>query len=147
MIRYSFGVGIGLQPPNHKLIGWLKTFEDYFTSQVRSILDKSVLYLSTFKDLRFIWSEMSFLHRWWKDATPEQKKNLTILINEGRFELCGGSWVMTDEATPYFWATIDNLIEGHQFVKNIFNVTPKSSWLEFFNLEVFIKISYFVEKN
>lgn len=34
------------------------------------------------------------------------------LISEGRFELSSGSWTMTDEASPHFWATIDNIIEG-----------------------------------
>lgn len=35
---------------------------------------------------------------------------------------------MTDEATPYFWSSIDNMIEGHQFVKQVFGVIPKTSW-------------------
>lgn len=36
---------------------------------------------------------------------------------------------MTDEATPYFWATIDNIIEGQRFILDEFNATATSSWL------------------
>lgn len=35
---------------------------------------------------------------------------------------------MTDEATPYFFATIDNIIEGQRFILDEFNATAKSSW-------------------
>jgi hypothetical protein len=35
---------------------------------------------------------------------------------------------MTDEATPYFWGTIDNIIEGQRFIFDEFNATAKSSW-------------------
>lgn len=50
------------------------------------------------------------------------------LVAEGRLEISGGSWVMTDEATPYFWAAIDNMIVGHQYVQQILNITPTTSW-------------------
>lgn len=35
---------------------------------------------------------------------------------------------MTDEATPYFWATIDNMITGHQYLLQTFNVTVNTAW-------------------
>jgi alpha-mannosidase II len=35
---------------------------------------------------------------------------------------------MTDEATPYFWASIDNMIEGHRFLKDTLQITPNCSW-------------------
>jgi len=35
---------------------------------------------------------------------------------------------MTDEATVNLYTMIDQLVEGHQWVKNHFNVTPQSSW-------------------
>uniref|UniRef100_A0A7E4W906 Alpha-mannosidase n=1 Tax=Panagrellus redivivus TaxID=6233 RepID=A0A7E4W906_PANRE len=108
--------------------GWLRTFEEYYVEKVKSILDLTIKQLTEKPDLRFIWSEMSFLERWWQDATPEQRLQTTILVQSGRLELTGGAWVMTDEATPYFWASIDNMIEGHAFVKNTFNVTPQTSW-------------------
>ena len=108
--------------------GWLWTFEEYFNDKVHSILNLTVHHLDTHSDMRFIWSEMSFLERWWTSAAPEQKEQMKKIINEKKLELSGGAWVMTDEATPFFWGTIDNMIEGHYFVKKTFGIVPKTSW-------------------
>ena len=108
--------------------GWLQTFEDYYQQKVKSILDLTIKYLNENTDMRFIWSEMSFLERWWRDAKEPQREMMKKIVFERRLELSGGSWVMTDEATPYFWATIDNMVEGHTFVKETFNITPTTSW-------------------
>lgn len=35
---------------------------------------------------------------------------------------------MTDEACPTYYAAIENMIEGHSFVKTTFGVTPKTAW-------------------
>ncbi|TKR58000.1 hypothetical protein L596_030629 [Steinernema carpocapsae] len=108
--------------------GWLETFDDYYAHKVDSILNLAVSQLTEHSDLRFIWSEVSFLERWWQTANETQRKRAKKLVAEGRFEICGGSWVMTDEATPYFWASIDDLVEGQRFLTEIFNVTPTTSW-------------------
>ncbi|CAJ0587402.1 unnamed protein product, partial [Mesorhabditis spiculigera] len=108
--------------------GWLRTFEEYYREKVRSILEGAVEGLSRHASLRFIWSEMSFLERWWIDASQQHKDNFTSLLAEGRIELCGGGWVMTDEATPHFHSTIDNMVEGQSFIHKLLNVTPVTSW-------------------
>ena len=50
------------------------------------------------------------------------------VVKSGQLEITGGAWVMTDEATPFYWAAIDNLIEGHQFLDDQLHVRPKTSW-------------------
>lgn len=52
-------------------------------------------------------------------------------ILSGQLEISGGAWVMTDEATPTFYSAIQNMIEGHSFIHQQFNITPKTSWSEF----------------
>lgn len=84
--------------------------------------------LKTHPTLRFIWSETSFLERWWQDATREQKADIISQINSGQLEISGGAWVMTDEATPTFYSAIENMIEGHSFIREQFNITPRTSW-------------------
>ena len=62
--------------------------------------------------MTFIWTEISFLSMWWEYAHTIRKKNLKKLIDEGRFEILTGGWVMTDEANVDLFAMVDQLVEG-----------------------------------
>lgn len=53
---------------------------------------------------------------------------LKKLIHSGRFEITTGGWVMTDEANVHLYAMLDQLIEGHQWVKTHLNITPQTGW-------------------
>uniref|UniRef100_A0A0R3RWX2 Alpha-mann_mid domain-containing protein n=1 Tax=Elaeophora elaphi TaxID=1147741 RepID=A0A0R3RWX2_9BILA len=111
--------------------GWLHTFEEYYSSvnhSVRKILNNVVNSLRKHPNLRFIWSEISFLERWWSEANITYQKYFKSLIDEGRLEISSGHWVMNDEATPYFWEVIENIIVGHRYVQEILNITPTTSW-------------------
>ncbi|KAJ0829377.1 putative mannosyl-oligosaccharide 1,3-1,6-alpha-mannosidase [Helianthus annuus] len=46
---------------------------------------------------KFIWEEMSYLERWWRDATDAKKEALVRLLQNGQLEIVGGGWVMNDE--------------------------------------------------
>jgi hypothetical protein len=57
--------------------GWLKTFDEYYNMSVRSILDNAVEFLTQTPKMRFIWSEISFLEHWWRDANATSKIKLS----------------------------------------------------------------------
>ncbi|CAL8069398.1 unnamed protein product [Orchesella dallaii] len=115
-------------PHSHNDPGWLKTFEGYFYAQTKEILDNAVEKLTEFKHMKFLWSEISFLSKWWQHAHPTKRAMLQQLVKEGRVEIVTGGWVMTDEATVNLYSMIDQLVEGHQWVKAHLGVVPKSSW-------------------
>uniref|UniRef100_A0A1B0BKC5 Alpha-mannosidase n=1 Tax=Glossina palpalis gambiensis TaxID=67801 RepID=A0A1B0BKC5_9MUSC len=115
-------------PHSHNDPGWLKTFLNYFQSDSRQILNLIVTKMQEYTDMTFIWSEISFLQLWWDQAHPTKQRALKRLINSGRFEITTGGWVMTDEANVHLYAMLDQLIEGHQWLKNNLNVTPTVGW-------------------
>ena len=41
-------------------------------------------------------------------------------MKSGRLEMTSGSWVMTDEANVYYPLSVDNIIEGHEFLREAF---------------------------
>ena len=45
-------------------------------------------------------------------ARSHRRDNLKTLIQEGRFEVLTGGWVMTDEANVHMYAMVDQMIEG-----------------------------------
>ncbi|XP_078051460.1 alpha-mannosidase 2-like, partial [Augochlora pura] len=55
-----------LVPHSHTDPGWLKTYEQYFHSSTRSILNNMVSKLQQWPNMTFIWSEVSFLSLWWE---------------------------------------------------------------------------------
>nr|CAD7194156.1 unnamed protein product [Timema douglasi] len=117
-----------LVPHSHNDPGWLKTYESYYHYQTRNILNNMVDKLQHFSNMTFVWSEISFFAQWWESAHPTKRRVVRKLLDEGRLEILTGGWVMTDEANVHIYAMLDQLIEGHIWVKNNLGVTPKSGW-------------------
>lgn len=117
-----------LVPHSHNDPGWLKTYINYFQSDTRQILNFIVAKMHEFRDMTFIWSEISFLQLWWDQAHPTKQRALRQLIDQGRFEITTGGWVMTDEANVHLYAMVDQLIEGHQWCRDHLNYTPVTGW-------------------
>ncbi|BET00029.1 Alpha-mann_mid [Nesidiocoris tenuis] len=115
-------------PHSHNDPGWLKTFESYYHYQTRNILNNMADKLTIFKNMTFIWSEIAFLAQWWQSAHPTKRRLVQKLLDEGRLEITTGGWVMTDEATSHVFGIVNQLIEGHQWVKNKLGVMPQSGW-------------------
>ncbi|XP_055848547.1 alpha-mannosidase 2 isoform X2 [Episyrphus balteatus] len=115
-------------PHSHNDPGWLKTFINYFQSDSRQILNLIVTKMQEYTDMTFIWSEISFLQLWWDQAHPTKQRALKRLIKSGRFEITTGGWVMTDEANVHLFPMLDQLIEGHQWLRINLNVTPEVGW-------------------
>ncbi|XP_073655956.1 alpha-mannosidase 2x isoform X5 [Tursiops truncatus] len=104
-------------PHSHNDPGWLKTFDKYYTEQTQHILNNMVSKLQEDPRRRFIWAEVSFFAKWWDNINAQKRAAVRRLVGNGQLEIATGGWVMPDEANSHYFALIDQLIEGHQWLE------------------------------
>ena len=115
-------------PHSHCDAGYRKTFDDYFTSEVKSILDSVVEALQDDSQKRFVWEEVSFLSKWWQQASDQQKAAVRKLHAVGQLEFIGGGWVMHDEADTSMGGILNQMTEGLVFLNTTLGVRPTVGW-------------------
>ncbi|KAF7113028.1 hypothetical protein RHSIM_RhsimUnG0168300 [Rhododendron simsii] len=115
-------------PHSHNDPGWKLTVEEYYSKQSRHILDTIVDTLSKDARRKFIWEEMSYLERWWRDASETKRDSFINLVKNGQLEIVGGGWVMNDEANSHYFAIIEQMMEGNMWLNDTIGVVPKNSW-------------------
>lgn len=115
-------------PHSHNDPGWHKTVDGYFDSQTKPTLNNMVIKLLKYPKMKFVWAETVFLSMWWKDLDEDQRKAVKDLIFRRQLEIVGGGWVVPDEANTHYFAVIDQMIEGHQWLEENLGVRPRNTW-------------------
>lgn len=131
-------LNVHLVPHTHDDVGWLKTVDQYFYGDrnyiqhagVQYILDSVVDQLQKDPARRFIYVEIAFFYRWWKQQDQKTRRIVTQLVNEGRLEFINGGWCMSDEATTHYSAVIDQMTLGLRFLNDTFGECgrPRVAW-------------------
>lgn len=85
---------------------------------------------------------MSYLERWWRDASEDKRETFTKLVKNGQLEIVGGGWVMNDEvclqayvileihalyfsvAISYITRTALSVLDMDVSLMNMFNIYP-----------------------
>ncbi|XP_074473781.1 alpha-mannosidase 2 [Sebastes fasciatus] len=117
-----------LVPHSHNDPGWLKTFDRYYDDQTKHILNNMLIKLTEDSRRKMIWAEVSYFSKWWNDIDEQKREMVKRLVRAGQLELVTGGWVMADEANSHYFALLDQLIEGHQWIQRHLGVKPSSGW-------------------
>jgi len=83
-------VKVFILPHSHNDPGWRRSYDEYFNAQTRYTLTYAVEKLTLHPKMTFIWSEITYLAKWWETADPKTKEQLIALIREGRLEIGTG---------------------------------------------------------
>ncbi|XP_051897842.1 lysosomal alpha-mannosidase [Pristis pectinata] len=131
-------LNVHLVAHTHDDVGWLKTVDQYYyggkteiqRAGVQYILDSVIPQLQADPSKRFIYVEIAFFYRWWKQQTEAVKSVVKQLVNEGRLEFVNGGWCMNDEATTHYSSIIDQMTLGFQFLNDTFGECgrPRVAW-------------------
>ena len=112
-------------PHSHNDPGWINTFEDYFSSQTKHILDNMLVKLSEDKRRKFVWAEISFFSMWWDGLDAQSRESVKRLVRNRQLEIVTGGWVMNDEANSHVFAIIEQLLSGHEWCQRELEYKPK----------------------
>lgn len=131
-------LNIHLVAHTHDDVGWLKTVDQYYFGSrsmiqkagVQYIIDSAIEALLQNPDRRFIYVETAFFWKWWLRQTEDVKKNVKMLIEQGRLEIIGGAWSMNDEAVVHYHSTIDQFTWGFRRLNDTFGscARPRIGW-------------------
>ncbi|GMP29806.1 hypothetical protein CsSME_00004761 [Camellia sinensis var. sinensis] len=129
-------INVHLVPHSHDDVGWLKTVDQYYVGAnnsirgacVQDVLDSVISALLEDKNRKFIYVEMAFFQRWWRQQSKVLKTKVQELVNSGQLEFINGGMCMHDEATPHYIDLIDQTTLGHQFIKKEFGQKPRVGW-------------------
>ncbi|XVE67610.1 hypothetical protein DITRI_Ditri09bG0001700 [Diplodiscus trichospermus] len=129
-------INVHLVPHTHDDVGWLKTVDQYYVGSnnsiqgacVQNVLDSIVPTLLADKNRKFIYVELAFFQRWWRDQSELTQSIVKELVSSGQLEFINGGMCMHDEAVPHYIDMIDQTTLGHRFIKEEFGVTPRIGW-------------------
>lgn len=131
-------LNIHLVPHTHDDVGWIKTYDEYYTglkgqrdvANVKQIISEVVVELLRDPEMRFTYVEMKFFYMWYTRQTKKMQEDVKMLIKSGRLEITMGGWVGPEESTANYQDIIENFVKGHTWLKEEFGAAaaPTVGW-------------------
>eukprot|EP01132_Coremiostelium_polycephalum_P000649 gene649-803_t len=122
------GLTVLVIPHSHCDSGWLYTYQEYSYPTVMSIIGSVIDVLENDRSKTFQWAEIGFFKNWWNQQGDEKRESVKRLIKNKQLEFIGGGWVQNDEATANIDDVIEQMTEGHQWLREHLNYTVDIAW-------------------
>jgi len=121
-------ITVHLIPHSHMDIAWLSGMEGYYQSRAKHILNNVIEELWKDTTKTFSLSVMGFFRRWWNEASASTKTIVKHLVENKQLDFVGGGFCENDDAISYYEDVIENMENGHAFLKKELNVVPTVGW-------------------
>jgi lysosomal alpha-mannosidase len=131
-------INVHIVPHSHDDVGWVKTVDQYYSGTNSSIEEASVQFIldTVVEELwrddsrRFIYVEMFYFERWWREQDESTRGRVRTLVKEGRLEFANGGWSMNDEGCTHYTDIIDQMSLGLRFITREFGpeARPHVAW-------------------
>ena len=114
----------------HDDTGYLSTVDEYYESNVRSILTTVTQELQKNPARRFTYVEIAFFAKWWDEQNNATKDQFRRLVAEGQLDFTNGGWCMPDEGAPSYQDMIANMQKGLRYIQQEFgkDARPRVAW-------------------
>ena len=114
-------------PHSHYDAIWIFSKEENFDINCNFIIRKAIEILKTEKDFKFI-IEQTYLLENIEISYPELFSEIKRFVQEGRIEIAGGEYLMSDVMLPSGEVLIREILEGKKYVKEKFGKDIIVSW-------------------
>lgn len=123
-------INVHVVPHTHDDVGWLETVDQYYYNEVQFILDSVIPELVNDPNKRFIYVEIAFFARWYREQNDIMRHTVNKLVQNGQLEFILGGWCMNDEAATHYNAIIDQHTLGFEFLRENFGKCgkPRVGW-------------------
>jgi len=112
---------------SHIDAAWLWTFNE--TIEVFHKTCETILKLmDKYPDFRYSQSSAQY-YKWLEEKHPETFEKVKQKVEEGRWELVGGTWVESDGNMPSGESLVRQFLYGKRYFKEKFNVDVKIAWM------------------
>eukprot|EP00937_MAST-01D_sp_MAST-1D-sp2_P005627 g5627.t1 len=114
----------------HDDTGYLSTVDEYFDSNVRSILDTVTRELQRNPARKFTYVEIAFFEKWWAQQGEGTRAAVRRLVAEGQLDFSQGGWCMPDEGATHYADLFANAQRGMRFLVREFGAEhrPRVGW-------------------
>eukprot|EP01047_Picozoa_sp_COSAG01_P038826 COSAG01_NODE_3170_length_6472_cov_2.238820_5_plen_441_part_00 len=114
----------------HDDTGYLSTVDEYYESNVRSILTTVTQELQKNPERKFTYVEIAFFAKWWEEQTNVTKDVFRQLVAAGQLDFSNGGWCMPDEGAPSYQDMLANMQTGLRYIQREFgqDARPRVAW-------------------